>query len=216
MNLLNVENVSFSYDSYKILDEISFSMERGSFVALLGVNGVGKSTLLKLLLGEMKPDSGNISWNESFKSFSYIAQDVMDVGFVASVMEVVQSNLYSSKRLFSFYSKDDRARVLEVLELVDMVGYENHLFSKLSGGQRQRVMLARALVNNPKVLVLDEPTSGVDRVTSFHLLELIKELCNSEGISVLLVTHDVDVINEYADVLLRLEDGKVGVNNASV
>ena len=220
MNTLRfkADSITFSYGTHRVLDDVSFEIFEGDFLALVGVNGAGKSTLLQVMLEELKPSTGIASWiNASGKpydnwfDFSYLSQSSMElgIGFPANVFEIVRSNLYTSKKPFSFYNKKDAQKVREVLKRVGMEGYEKRMLSELSGGQRQRVMLARALINEPKILILDEPTTGIDRETSLELYSVLKSLCNVQDITVLLVTHDLANIGHYASRILLLENSKV-------
>ena len=202
--LVQFENVSFQYEYTHVLQNISFRINEGEFLALLGPNGSGKSTLLKLLLGLLKPMSGEIElFGQSAKTFKqreligYVSQksNAFNSGFPATVFEVVRSGLAKKTGLFKLYPKDSKARVMRALEAVGMEAFANRNIGQLSGGQQQRVFIARALIGEPKLLILDEPTVGIDHENVQAFYDMLAKLNNDLGITMILVTHDVDTVS---------------------
>ena len=202
--LVQFENVSFQYEYTHVLKNISFRIEEGDFLALLGPNGSGKSTLLKLVLGLLKPMSGEIElFGESAKTFKqreligYVSQksNAFNSGFPATVFEVVRSGLTKKTGLFKLYPKDTKERVIRALEAVGMQAFANRNIGHLSGGQQQRVFIARALLGEPKLLILDEPTVGIDHENVQAFYDMLAKLNNDLGMTMILVTHDVDTVS---------------------
>ena len=202
--LVQFENVSFQYEYTHVLKNISFRIEEGDFLALLGPNGSGKSTLLKLVLGLLKPMSGEIElFGENAKTFNqreligYVSQksNAFNSGFPATVFEVVRSGLAKKTGLFKPYPKDTKERVMRALEAVGMQAFANRNIGQLSGGQQQRVFIARALIGEPKLLILDEPTVGIDHENVQAFYDMLAKLNNDLGITMILVTHDVDTVS---------------------
>ena len=223
MNVLEAKDLSFAYGNTQVLDAASFTMCEGGFAALVGVNGAGKSTLLRLLLGELKPTGGHIALMgqdiASFKSWQrigYVPQDGLTrkASFPASVNEVVLANLYSRIGLFHFPRREHREDVRRTLELVGMQDYGRRMLGELSGGQRQRVQLAQALVSRPALLLLDEPTAGLDAQSSEEFYALLKKLNREQGLSVLLVSHDLQEIPKLTDTIFRLSHHKITCQTA--
>lgn len=217
-NIIEVKDLVFAYEKELILKGTNFSIKPGEFVSLIGSNGAGKSTIIKLIFGELRPDKGDIElFNSNPQNFDkwyrvgYVPQEGLQSvsGFPATAREIVQANLFSQIGLFRFPKKEDRIKTQKTLELVDMLKYEKALIGNLSGGQRQRVLLARALVNNPELLILDEPTVGVDdsNVKSFY--QLIERLNRELGLTILMVTHDIDRSSQYTSRTLCLDQGTV-------
>lgn len=218
MKAVEIEHLRFSYGEGEVLKDINLTVEKGEFCVLLGSNGAGKTTLMKLLLGELalRKEDGKIELlGEPIRNFhkwgkvGYVPQNGTSVyrGFPASVREVVQANLYSG--MFRRTSKGQKNKVRETLKLVGMEGFAERLIGRLSGGQLQRVLLARALVSQPELLVLDEPTTGIDRENSAAFLALLKELNQKHGVTVLMITHDRNRIKDLADKIWLLEDGQL-------
>ncbi len=215
--MIQAEKISFQYSSRFILADVSFTIQEGAFAAITGTNGSGKSTLLKLLLQELQPQKGSITlFNQDaakFKAWNkigYVAQAGYQnhAQFPATVEEVVCANLYTAIGPFRFPAKVHQQAVMKALELVDMKEYAKALNSTLSGGQRQRVMLARALVHQPSLLILDEPTTGIDSHsvdTFYHLLQKLHQ----QGITILIVTHDMVRCSSYVTATYCLEDGNL-------
>ena len=210
-------NLSFSYGTLPVLENVSFSVPEGSYTALIGANGAGKSTLLKLLLGELTPTSGSLSLlGQPIRSFrdwpriGYVPQGTQAgyADFPASVSEVVSAGLYKKIGLFRFANASHRKEIARALSLVGMDGFEKRPIGDLSGGQRQRVLLARALAGQPSLLVLDEPMTGVDAQNAAAFRELLHRLNRETGITVLLVTHDIRAVAHDVTGVLRL-DGTV-------
>ena len=202
--IVQFENVSFQYEYTQVLKNISFRIEEGDFLALLGPNGSGKSTLLKLVLGLLKPMSGEIElFGENVKTFNhreligYVSQksNAFNSGFPATVFEVVRSGLAKKTGLFKRYPKDTKERVMRALEAVGMQGFANRNIGQLSGGQQQRVFIARALIGEPKLLILDEPTVGIDHENVQAFYDMLAKLNNDLGMTMILVTHDVDTVS---------------------
>lgn len=205
---IDLEGVSFGYDNKKtVLENISLKVQQGTFLGLVGPNGSGKSTLIKLILGLLKTKSGDISLFgtpiEKFKDWDkigFVSQKAnsFNTGFPATVFEVVSSGLVKKIGLFRFMNKQHRNKVMEAIEAVDMADFINRNIGELSGGQQQRVFIARALVSDPELLILDEPTVGVDikNVDSFY--NMLGQLNKAKGITMLLVTHDIGTITEQA------------------
>ncbi|MEY8354963.1 metal ABC transporter ATP-binding protein [Lachnospiraceae bacterium 54-53] len=218
MNAIEIKDLSFSYGSTPVLDGVNFSVPAGSFAALIGSNGAGKSTLIKMLLGEL-PLSGEIGsiklmGNDlkqfrSWKEVGYVPQNGMASykDFPASVEEIVQANLYAQIGAFRFPGKREKEQAKRALRQVGMEQFCRRLIGKLSGGQQQRVLLARALVNCPKLLILDEPTSGVDEKNTEEFYRLIRSFNREEGMTVFMVTHDRKRLPGLADHIWQLEDG---------
>ena len=202
--LVQFEDVSFQYEYTHVLKNISFRIEEGDFLALLGPNGSGKSTLLKLLLGLLKPMSGKIElFGENAKTFKqreligYVSQksNAFNSGFPATVFEVVRSGLAKKTGLIKLYPKDTKERVMTALEAVGMQAFANRNIGQLSGGQQQRVFIARALIGEPKLLILDEPTVGIDHENVQAFYDMLAKLNNDLGMTMILVTHDVDTVS---------------------
>ncbi|HWO77662.1 MAG TPA: metal ABC transporter ATP-binding protein [Bacillus sp. (in: firmicutes)] len=202
-NVIEINDLSYRYDDLPVLEHINLSVPKGSFLGLVGPNGSGKSTLLKLILGLLKPQEGSIrlfgtdskSFNQ-YEKIGYVSQKAnsFNSGFPATVLEVVLSGLTKKIGLFKFPSKQDKQKALEAIRAVEMDDFLHRNIGELSGGQQQRVFIARAVVSDPELLILDEPTVGVDikRVEGFY--ELLERLNRNHGITMILVTHDVGTI----------------------
>lgn len=202
--IIEIKNVSFQYEHTQVLKDISFAVQEGDFLALLGPNGSGKSTLLKLILGLLKPMQGEILlFDQPLSSFKqreligYVSQksNSFNSGFPATVKEVVQSGLVKKTGLFKRFPNNSDELVLNALKQVGMEQFINRNIGQLSGGQQQRVFIARALIANPKVLILDEPTVGIDHENVQAFYELLEKLNKENNITLILVTHDVDTVS---------------------
>ncbi|MBD8027711.1 metal ABC transporter ATP-binding protein [Ureibacillus sp. Re31] len=202
--LIEMKNVSFQYEYTQVLKNISFKVDEGAFLAILGPNGSGKSTLLKLLLGLLKPMSGEVQlFGQSIDSFrhkewiGYVSQksNAFNSGFPATVEEVVKSGLTKKVGLLKRMPKDVDLKVLEALKSVGMEEFRSRNIGQLSGGQQQRVFIARALISNPKILILDEPTVGIDHENVQSFYDMLATLNEEQNKTIILVTHDVDTVS---------------------
>lgn len=202
--LIDIKNVSFQYDYTQVLKNISFKVEEGDFLALLGPNGSGKSTLLKIILGLLKPMSGEVKlFEEPIQDFhhrewiGYVSQksNSFNSGFPATVYEVVRSGLTKKLGIFKRMRKDAHAMAIEALKAVGMEAFVNRNIGELSGGQQQRIFIARALIAEPKLLILDEPTVGIDHENVQAFYNMLSFLNESLNMTIVLVTHDVDTVS---------------------
>lgn len=204
-SLFEVRNLSFIRQGNEILKSITFSIPPGDYCAIIGPNGGGKTTLVRLLLGLEKPTSGEISLfgtaQEKFSVWNrigYVPQRsaLVDASFPATVREVVAMGRYASRGIFGFESTQDKEAIDEAMELMGVADLRDRLIGHLSGGQRQRVMIARALSSRPEVLIVDEPNTGVDVESQHRFYELLRHLNRSKSVSILFITHDIGVIAE--------------------
>jgi zinc transport system ATP-binding protein len=198
---IEVEHVFYSYESSEVLKDVSFTLESGEFLGIIGPNGGGKTTLLKLLLGILKPDRGLIRvlgqepHNASHR-VGYVPQNMaFSRSFPISVMDVALMGRLSRWRIGKKYKDEDRQKVESVLKRVGMWDHRDRLMGKLSGGQRQRVLIARALATDPEILFLDEPTAGVDSEFQTDLYDFLKEL--NREVTIVVITHDIGVVSSY-------------------
>lgn len=207
MALITCKDVCLGYDGEAVLRDVNFEVCRGDLLCIVGENGSGKSTLIKGLLGLKAPLSGSITLGDGLKhtEIGYLPQQTeLQRDFPASVMEVVLSGRLNGMHGRPFYSRADRAAAMENLERMGVDDLKNHSYQALSGGQQQRVLLARALCATKKLLLLDEPVTGLDPVATGELYNLIKliNLCNN--ITVIMVTHDIEAALRYSTKVLHL------------
>lgn len=215
--LVELKEVSFSYQSEKVLDNISLEVEKGDFLGLIGPNGSGKSTLLRIILGLLTPSEGSVFlFGQDQKKFrdwakiGYVPQKMtqFESKFPVSVEEVVMQGRIPRVGLFRMLSKNDFEKINHALEIVDMKKYRKRLISELSGGQKQRVFIARALAQEPELLLLDEPTTGVDTEAQDAFYKLLTRLNKKDKLTLILVSHDIDVVvnevNKIACINRRL------------
>ncbi len=213
MTLFSCKDLTLGYDGRAVAENLNFEAEKGDYLCIIGENGTGKSTLIKTLLGLNKPLSGEIKREASFspRRIGYMPQKTpMQKDFPASVREVVLSGCLGGKDFWSFYTKADRKKVAEVMERLDISGLADRCIRELSGGQQQRVFLARAMCAAKDVLLVDEPCAGLDAGGSAELYALLDELHRADGMTVLMVTHDLEAAGVYADKILKL--GHAGNN----
>ena len=206
--LIFVENVSFGFQGLEVLRGVSFVLYRGDFMALIGPNGSGKTTLIRIILGILKPSHGRVvlmgqevdQFNQ-WQRIGYVPQKAthLDPYFPASVREVVALGLLSGKRFPRLITHQDEAAIERALEQVDMKELKNRRIGELSGGQQQRVFIARAIVNGPDVLFLDEPTAGVDAETHARFYDMLAELNRNKGLAIALITHDFGIITKHVN-----------------
>lgn len=208
MNIIDIKDLSFSYEKELILENINLHLKQKEFLAIIGPNGGGKSTLLKLILGIETKKSGSIKVYEQKPSknltkLGYVPQNTnVNTDFPIKVIEVVMMGHVGHKRPLIGYKKEEIACAMDSLKKVSMEKYANKKIGSLSGGQRQRVMIARALCSHPTILLLDEPTSNIDTAGQKEVYELLKEL--NKHITIIVVSHDLSIILEYASSVLHV------------
>lgn len=211
---VSTEGLCFSYQSNEVLTDVTFSVSPGDYVGIVGSNGSGKTTLVKLILGLLKPLKGGISvFGEDARGFSgwntigYLPQKatVYNPQFPATVKEIVGLGLLSRKSFPRRINPTDEKAVENVLSLLGIESIRNAPIGKLSGGQQQRVFLARALVHEPRLLILDEPTLALDPGIREKFFTTLQALNRDKGVAILLVTHDIGTIGKYASKLLYLD-----------
>lgn len=214
--ILQINNLSFDYSDTPVLENLSFSLEAGDFLGIIGSNGTGKSTLIKLILGLLPCRRGEITLlgqdrhtRKYIEGVGYVSQKAasFNSAFPATVREVVCANLY--RGLFRRRLKTEEEALQTALEQVGMEGYENRLIGNLSGGQQQRIFIARALIAHPRILFLDEPTVGVDARSAAEITELICRL-NREGMTIVMTNHDTHALVRVCNKLLILDEGQAG------
>lgn len=206
MSLLTCEDVCISYQGHVAVEHVSFSLEPGDYLCIVGENGSGKSTLVKGILGLVKPQSGRISFSDmQQKEIGYLPQQtVVQKDFPATVFEVVLSGLLNRRGLRPFYSRKEKEIALMQLRRLNMEDLRRKSYRELSGGQQQRVLLARALCATKRLLLLDEPVTGLDPVITAELYALVKQLNQEQGITVMMVSHDIASAVQYADKILHM------------
>ncbi len=204
---ISVSNLTFGYDYRTVLKDISFTLKTGDFLAIIGNNGSGKSTLIKCILGINKIptetillDDVDIAEYKNYKNIGYVPQkfDDFNYEFPITVNEILQVSKYTD------FTEDQK---LELLDKVGILELQNENINNLSGGQLQRVFIARSLMNNPKLLILDEPTVGVDRENVERFYKTVNEL-NKEGITIMLITHNINESNANYTHVLSLHNGE--------
>ena len=208
MALLEVKDLAVGYDSRSVLNHLNFCVNEGDYLCIIGENGSGKSTLIKTILKLQNPISGEVIYGDGLvaNEIGYLPQQtVVQKDFPASIREVVMSGLQGRKGLKAFYTKQDRETAERNMERMGILEIADKCYRDLSGGQQQRVLLARALCATQKMLLLDEPVSGLDPQVTGEMYSLIKKL-NDEGITILMVSHDIQAAIKYASHILHVGD----------
>ena len=211
-----INNVSYSYDtSFLVLNNISFTVNEGDLLGIIGPNGAGKSTLFKCMLGLVEGYNGQITIfgqdirknRKVLQKVSYIPQKkIIEQGFPATVEEIVSLGI-TQKNTNSF--SKNKEKIISAIKTVDLYQYKDKRIGELSGGQQQRVFIAKALVNDPKLLILDEPATGIDQETQNKFYALIKKLNKEKKISVIWASHDLDAVNRLANNVACINRGYV-------
>ena len=208
--IFDVKNMSFKVNGQAILSNISLEIFNGQYIAIIGPNGGGKTTLVRMLLGLEKPSSGSIKlYGKKIKNFKqwhkigYVPQraSLVDENFPATVQDIVNMGRTSKRSIFSKHTQEDKHAVEDAMIKMDVLDLKEKMVGTLSGGQRQRVMIARALASYPEILILDEPNTGVDMVSQKRFYALLAKLNKEDNITILFITHDIGVI---ADDIGRL------------
>ncbi len=208
MSLIKTENLTLSYENMTVISGLDFEVCGGDYLCIVGENGSGKSTLVKALLSLKKPVLGNISFGDGLlkKEIGYLPQQTnAQRDFPASVFEVVISGCLNSRGIRPFYSAKERAAAAENMKRLGIFELRQRSYRELSGGQQQRVLLARALCATKKLLLLDEPVSGLDPMVTAELYELIANI-NKGGVTVIMVTHDMNAALKYANKILCMRE----------
>ena len=221
--VFEVKDLHYEISHQVIVNSVSFTIKRGEYAAIIGPNGGGKTTLMNLLLGLLKPTSGKIllfgvelGRFKSWSKIGFVPQRVsqIDRNFPATVLEVVKMGRTASRGFFKKESIEDRELVHDAMQKMDVLDIQDKLIGNLSGGQRQRVMIARALASQPEVLILDEPNTGVDMASQKKFYALLKELNEKENLTILFVTHDIGVIADDITQLLCINQGLLSCSSA--
>ncbi len=206
MSLLQVEKLSVGYESRAVAENISFSVNEGDYLCIVGENGSGKTTLMKTLLRLVNPISGSIRTGDGLKKneIGYLPQQTdVQKDFPASVREIVLSGCQARGGFHPFYTKAEKALAATNMERMGITQFAKRCYRELSGGQQQRVLLARALCASEKILLLDEPVTGLDPNVTQELYQLIKQL-NEEGLAIIMISHDIEAAVEYASHILQI------------
>ncbi|CAM3587112.1 metal ABC transporter ATP-binding protein [Marinicrinis lubricantis] len=215
--VITIENVSFGYEDRQVIRDLNLNVLQRDFVGLIGTNGAGKTTLLKMIVGLLRPKQGTIRlFGTPIKQFKdwerigYVPQkNSFNPLFPATVKEVVMSGLYNRKKLFRPIHKKDQKKCMDAMKALGVEHLADHKIGQLSGGQQQRVFLARALINNPELLILDEPTVGIDSETQQSFFYMIQHMHQHHNITFLMVSHDLDMMKAYLGHEPKQSSGKL-------
>lgn len=209
MSLITCSNLTFAYENNTVVSGLNFTVNQGDYLCIVGENGSGKSTLINGLLKLKQPISGEIKYSADLKptEIGYLPQQtIAQKDFPASVYEVVLSGRQSSAGLRPFYNKNDKKIALEKMQLLRIDDMKKRCYRELSGGQQQRVLLARALCSTQKMLLLDEPVSGLDPLVTKELYGTIDEINRKIGVTIIMVSHDIHSAVKYASHILHLQN----------
>ena len=214
--MITIEKLSYRYNSIEVLSNISCTIDQGDYIGLVGPNGSGKSTLIKLILGLLVPTAGSVrlcghlsSEMKCREAIGYLPQKMsfFNPYFPSTVREIVALGLVSRKKFPKRLDVTDEKTIDKTLEMLNIADIGHKMIGDLSGGQQQRVFIARALVNNPELLFLDEPTTALDPETRENFFEILSNLNRRSNVTVVLVTHDIGTIGRYASKLLYIDRG---------
>lgn len=206
MSLITCENVSFAYEGNIVLEDLNFSIEEGNYLCIVGENGAGKSTLVKGLLHLKKYSKGSITmFNLHSHQIGYLPQQTSNQkDFPASLYEVVLSGRMNSCSILPFYSRKDKQIASEMMQLLGIEKMKNKCYRELSGGQQQRALLARALCATKKLLLLDEPATGLDPIMTGEFYQLLERINQEKKITIIMVSHDIHSAVKFASHILHL------------
>ena len=207
--IFECKGVTLGYENKVVAKNLNFKIDQGDYLCVVGENGTGKSTLIKTLLGLIKPLNGEVVANvqgKNHKGVGYLPQQTQaQKDFPASVWEVVLSGVLNNDHRCPFYNKKDKAEAEKNMEKLNILDLKKRCYRELSGGQQQRVLLARALCATDSVLILDEPVTGLDPAASMEFYETIKDLNKKENVTIIMVSHDIKNALNYATHILHLE-----------
>lgn len=222
--MLSVQSVSKYYGDKKVLDEISFTVEKGSSLGIIGPNGVGKSTLLKMISGLIEPSSGEIQYNgknifqlphkKLAQKMAVLSQNGLP-SYPISVIDTVLMGRYPHLRWYEREGKKDLEIVEKVMEQTEISHLKDKFLDTLSGGERQRVAIAKAMVQQPEILLLDEPTTYLDIQHQLTVLNLVRKWQKESHLTVIMVMHDLNLASQFCDKLVLLHDGKIEKSGTS-
>lgn len=196
--MISIKNVNKMYDNLTALHDVNLDIKQGEFIALVGMSGGGKSTLLRLIAGLEKPTAGSVTVDQA--NSKTLMRVMFQEDRLLPWMSVLDNLSFGSK------DKNTKAHAQELLELVELSEYADHYPNQLSGGQKQRVALARALMSHPKILLLDEPLGALDALTRRKMQDLILDICQKQNLTTILVTHDVEEAARMADRIIVMKD----------
>lgn len=206
--MIQIENMSFGYSSSnKILKDINLQVNAGDFLAIVGENGSGKSTLIKCILGLNKPQEGKINISERIGYLPQITE--IQNNFPATIEEIVLSGTIPNNVRSIFYKKEDKQKAKDIMEQLNLYEIRKKCFYELSGGQRQRVLIARAIASTDKVILLDEPVNGLDPKIVNDIYEMLYKLNKENGLTIIMVSHDIDRAIKYVSRVVEVEHGKI-------
>ena len=220
--IFDIKNLSFSVKNQKILSNISLEIFPSEYVAVIGPNGGGKTTLIRILLGLETPTSGEVKiYGKKLSNFKewykigYVPQraSLSDLSFPATVLDIVKMGRTSQRKLFSSFTKEDEEIVYDAMTKMDILDLKDKMIGTLSGGQRQRAMIARALASKPEILILDEPNTGVDAASQKNFYTLLRNLNQQEKITIVFITHDIGVIADDIARLFTVNQKVITCNN---
>lgn len=217
MDSIRIDNLTFAYDSRVIFNDLSVSFPQGGFCSVLGPNGSGKTTLLKCIVGLLKPDSGMITLDgkpladykmmDLARTIAYVPQ-YQDIVFDISVFDYVLLGRNPYQTPWEMQRPEDKEVVEEALNKCNVWGYRDRLLQALSGGERQRVMVARAMAQQTGIMLLDEPLSNIDVTHKFGIMDILQELNEEQGVSILIILHDLPIAKAYSKEILLLKEGE--------
>ena len=218
MSVIEIKNLNFGYNEKLILKDINLEVEKGDFLAISGQNGSGKTTLIKILTGELKKQDGKINILgkaieniDDFSDIGYVPQlsESRDITFPLTCFEYVILNLYREFNVFKRPSKEVVKKTNDIFKRLDIENLKDRPFNKLSGGQQQRVMIARSMLASPKILILDEPTVGIDQKSKEEFLDLLSHLNKKHDITILIISHEMDLIDKFVNKTRVLKEGRL-------
>ncbi|WP_288529683.1 metal ABC transporter ATP-binding protein [uncultured Secundilactobacillus sp.] len=206
--IVQLDNVSFAFPDKTVIESLSYTLERGAFLSIVGENGVGKTTLMKMVLQELKPSNGRVRFlpNRNSVEIGYVPQfRNIDPEYPLSIRDFIGLNFAGFRT--PWLTKKERQRVGELLTETKLTGVSDRPLGQASGGEKQKAYLAQALLDNPNLLILDESTASLDPVAKTELLDLVKSLNQRLGLTVIFVTHDIPLARRYSDQYLFLTPG---------
>jgi zinc transport system ATP-binding protein len=207
--LIACQNAAFGYDGYAVISALNFTVKPGDYLCIVGKNGSGKSTLVKGLLRLLEPLQGSIAFYREFKSdaVGYLPQQIAaQKDFPAGAFEIILSGAVGAMGLRPFYSAKEKQRSREIMDSLGIANLKDRCFRELSGGQQRRVLIGRALCASRGTLALDEPAAGLDPLAAAELYELLQKINRETGVTIIMVSHDIDAAERYASKILHLQN----------